>query len=366
MSNFDIEIILKFEDKSIKMQGDKKYIYNILEGTPYKDSITLTENLIIISGKRQNKIDLEKFLYSEKSRVYRECISILMYVYFKFGNFRISEFNVEIQNKKYEVNDFKQKFHTNSTLKINDKVLEELFDYKQNRVYIPLIHLMEGINSEDYKVEHSWKAFNSIYNTANQSEADQKSYREIFRLMKENKELFESLFREAERLVVKKRVFDTGKAIGFMCKNNAEQVKKVEGFCNIFNVRLITDKQLLELIEDIFKKIYKKYFFDYEKNKETGKYEFDKTKKLIAELKIIKNTAKEATIENADYLSLILDYIFYLRNKSMHGVFETPSFLFQNKRTKSLVAYGNLITNLVVCLLNNDIYSIALESKEQS
>ena len=59
--------------------------------------------------------------------------------------------------------------------------------------------------------------------------------------------------------------------------------------------------------------------------------------------------------------------VFLLNSHFLGSVpFETPSFLFQNKRTKSLVAYGNLITNLVVCLLNNDIYSIALESKEQS
>lgn len=360
MSKFDIKIGLKFEDKSIKMQEGKKYIYHILDGKPFDDTITLTENLIIISCERQKNIDLENFLYSEKSRGYRECVSILMYVYFKFGNFRIESFQIETQNKIHEVDGFKQKFHTNSMLKMNDKVLEELFNYKRNRVYIPLIHLMEGINSEDYKVEHSWKAFNSIYNTSNQSNADKKSYREIFRLMKENKELFESCFREAEKLVVKKRVFDTGKAIGFMNKNNAEQVKKVNGFCNIFNVTSISDKQLLEIIEKIFKKIYKKYLKDYEENKETGNYKLDKTKECINELKIIENTAENAKVEKTDYLILILDYIFYLRNKSMHGEFETPSFLFQNKRTKELVVYGNLITDLVVCLLNNDIYSIAL------
>ena len=54
----------------------------------------------------------------------------------------------------------------------------------------------------------------------------------------------------------------------------------------------------------------------------------------------------------------LLFFIQYLRNKSMHGVFQSPSFLFNTKYTDELNSYSIFVFDLCIELLNKDIYTL--------
>lgn len=46
-----------------------------------------------------------------------------------------------------------------------------------------------------------------------------------------------------------------------------------------------------------------------------------------------------------------MNYTCYLRNKSMHGVFQSPAFLFDTEHTSELKKYSDFLAELSMTLL---------------
>ena len=301
--------------------------------------------------ERSTKIKGKEILYTRKSRVYREIVSSLIYYYFKFGSMTINNisFNGDI------VEEYSQKFQVENKFTLEDEVLDRLFDYEDDSVYLPLMHILEGLNYENYKLEYSWKAFNFIYNYMTKTTADRGAYIKVFEEMKSDYELnpdsiFKNIFLESKELV---NEINTGNAIAFMCKNNTEAIKNIGGFENIFEINGIQDRTLLTKLLRIFNNIFIKNTKDHEENKDNGNYKIKGTKTYGEVIDRFNDKISNNNIEDTDALRFLMNYTFYLRNKSMHGVFQSPAFLFDTEHTSELKKYSDFLAELSITLLRH-------------
>ena len=301
--------------------------------------------------ERSTKIRGKEILYTRKSRVYREIVSSLIYYYFKFGSMTINNisFNGDI------VEEYFQKFQVENEFALEDEVLDCLFDYEDDSVYLPLMHILEGLNYENYKLEHSWKAFNFIYNYMTNTTSDRGAYIKVFGEMKSDYEfnadsIFKNIFLESKELV---NEINTGNAIAFMCKNNTEAIKNIGGFEDIFEINEIQDRTLLTNLLRIFNNIFIKNKKDYEENKETGNYKVNGTGEYKNVIKRFNKKISKNNTEDTDALRFLMNYTFYLRNKSMHGVFQSPAFLFDTEHTSELKKYSDFLAELSITLLRH-------------
>lgn len=352
---------IKFLGNIENFSISKKYVYHADRESEYEDTINFSPNQIEICCNRSKPIKPEEYLYTIKSRIYRECLSSCLFAYYKFGKFNITG----IQLDDYVVPKYNQKFECDSDYHLNDSILEFLFDYREDKVYLPLMHLTEALNNSNYKLEHSWKSFNAIYNLISKTNSDKDNFLKIFKVMKDNEATFKSIFDEAVSLITYKDGINTGKAIKFMCKNNSKQLSKIESFRNIFGIDKIQDKNLARIFKDIYNNIYSKNKSDYESNHSSGSYNYgDDTKNYAKVIKELDEIVKKGKQSETDYLRFLLDYIFYLRNKSMHGIFQSPSFLFENAHSLELIKYADLMLMLNFSLLKNDIYSLVEKSSK--
>lgn len=353
MKQCKIEINMETHgDRSIK-DGDlgtikKEYIYYRANGGTSIDEMIFQKDKIEILVSRRKKIKGKNTLYTRQSRVYREVVSSLIFYYFKFGSMTINSisFNGDM------VEEYFQKFQVMNEFTLEDEVLNRLFDYEDDSVYLPLMHILEGLNYEEYKLEHTWKAFNVIYNYMTKITSDRDAYIKVFEEMKSDYKsnpdsIFKNIFLESKNLV---KGINTGNAIAFMCKNDSEAVKRLGIFENIFEISKIQDSTFLTQLLRIFNNIFIEYKKDYDPNKEKEKYKFQETSEYE---KIIKrfNEKIGGNAEDTDALRFLMNYTYYLRNKSMHAVFQSPAFLFDTEHTRELKKYGDFLAELSITLL---------------
>lgn len=354
MKQCKIEINMETHgDRSIK-DGNlgtikKKYIYYRANGETSIDEMIFQKDKIKILVKRSKKIKGKDILYTRESRVYREVVSSLIYYYFKFGSMTIN--NIRFNGDSVE--EYSQKFQVENKFVLEDEVLDRLFDYEDDSVYLPLMHILEGINYENYKLEHSWKAFNFIYNYMTKTTADRGGYLEVFEEIKSDYELnsdsiFKNIILKSKELVNR---IDTCNAIAFMCKNNTKAIKNIGSFEDIFETNKIQDRTLLTNLLRIFNNIFIKNKKDYEENKETGNYKVDGTGKYKDVIESFNTRISNNNTEDSNALRFLMNYTFFLRNKSMHGVFQSPAFLFVTEHTSELNKYSDFLAELSITLL---------------
>ena len=355
MKQCKIEINMETHGDMFIKDGDlgtikKEYIYHRANGEISTDEMIFKKDKIEIIVKRSKKIKGKDILYTRQSRVYREVVSSLIYYYLKFGSMTINSisFNGDM------VEEYFQKFQVENEFALEDEVLDRLFDYEDDSVYLPLMHILEGLNYENYKLEHSWKAFNFIYNYMTKITSDRIAYIEVFEEMKSDYKsnpdsIFKNIFLESKKLV---KGINTGNAIAFMCKNDSGAIKRVGGFKDIFEIKIIQDATLLTQLLRIFDNIFIKNKRDYEKNKETGNYKVTGTREYKEVLDEF-NVKNSNHVEDTDALRFLINYTFYLRNKSMHGVFQSPAFLFDTDHTSELKKYSDFLAELSITLLRH-------------
>lgn len=390
MAKFKIEIILTFLNeqkwKSSQNVVDKDYIYynyensegenkNCTDQFKFERHCREEKMKITISGKRNSSIKFDEFLFTKKSVIYRECISALLYVYCRWGSFEIKEiscgnqlksekdYHVDVEKIHQKFNkDFKDESGHVLQAGLTEDTLNDLFDYRNNKVFIPLMHLIEGVNYIDYRLEHSWKAFNSMYNQISQSQSDKDSYKRVIEIMSKNYSTFKPCCEAAKEIVQKNISVD--EMISFICKNKPSLLSNIEGFYDILEASKIENVGLLKYLKYIYGYIYKGDLSkeDAEKKRKVKQKFENRIMEIGKNDKNSENSQNEENIDKekvSDYLKLLIDYIGYLRNKSMHGVFLSPSFLFLNDATKELERYSVFLTKLCMALLRENIYDLS-------
>ena len=354
MKQCKIEINMETHGDMFIKDGDlgtikKEYIYYRANGGISTDEMLFQKDKIEIVVKRSKKIKGKDTLYTRQSRVYREIVSALIYYYFKFVSMTIN--NISFNGDMIE--EYFQKFQVKNEFVLEDEVLNRLFDYEDDSVYLPLMHILEGLNYENYKLEHTWKAFNFIYNYMTKTTSDRSAYLKVFEEMKSDYELnpdsiFKNIILKSKELVNR---IDTGNAIAFMCKNNTQAIKNIGGFEDIFEINEIQDRTLLTKLLRIFNNIFIKNKKDYEENKETRNYKVNGTREYKDVIERFNKRISNNNTEDNDALRFLMNYTFYLRNKSMHGVFQSPAFLFDTDHTSELKKYSDFLAELSMTLL---------------
>lgn len=353
MRKFEVFIKISFLNEDINFtEFYKEYIYYSKNNEILTDKIIFKTNEIRISVERKKSINSEKILYTKKSRVYRECVSSLLFIYFKYGNFKIEE--IKFNNSK--VIEYYQKFEKKPAKYLNDKVLNSLFDYRDDTVYLPLMHIVEGSYYPEYGLEHSWKTFNYIYNTVTGDNNDKENIKEIINIISDNETKFKNILDKAKDKV--KNKINTFHLVEYVCRNKKTAYKQPDRFLNSLEICEFKDQSFLKFIKYKFNNKYSKEQNDYKKNINTGNYKYNDTKVYKNEVKRLDNLIKENNKISSDYIKFLLFYIQFLRNKSMHGVFQSPSFLFNTNNTEELESHSKFLFELCLELLNNNIYEL--------
>lgn len=344
-NNFEIEIKISFIENELQPEFTKSYIYHSNKSKEFYDSITFSNNVILISGNRNKEINPENALYSPQSRLYRECISSLLYVYAKYGHFKIDSFQIN----DYVVTDYNQKFTTSYDFNFSEEILNRLFHFKNNLLYTPLLHLVEGFSMKNYQLEHSWKSFNYIYNYITGNTKDEESIKKIINICDCNKDYFELVYKESKRLFFDK--IDTGKIIFYLTNKTSNKSLIIDKFREYFKTRDLNDRELLERLLEIFESIFYKLEKDYILNKKSSTYKLLDTQAYAREKNKMLSRKNKNYTEITEYLPIVLDYIQFLRNKSMHGVLQSSAFLFETKNTEDQKRFADFMTLFCVELL---------------
>lgn len=163
-----MEYVLSVElNKSLcKAKVIKNYPYHQNEDKQYVDKITYAGSQIIVEGSRSKTIS-PNFLKTSNSTQFSALISALVYAYFRFGDFKIKAFKIELDGNmasdtpKIDTTRFSSK---NVFGKLYDADLAGLFESRsRSKVFqSALTNFTLASSSSERRFEHLWRGFNSL------------------------------------------------------------------------------------------------------------------------------------------------------------------------------------------------------------
>ena len=348
MSQFNITISLSEKIFDKKEEIKIEYHQNKQEKVFY-DNIEFNKDEIIISGIRTKKINVETFLLSTLSTVYKEVSKALIYAYLSKGQFKISDIRFVSDNKVHSIkeNEISQVF-AKDNVELNALIISE--DFKEmffantvdsQTLVKTLMYLILSYNEKHYIFDNSWKAFNSIISSLNKTASDFENLKYIRKLLDDNKDKFKKSIEFSRKVDLEYlNVCKTNS----MIKNNHPQLKPNK-----------KSKEADTVIERMYKNYSDSLLCEYLESKLPCK------KKVLEETGLYESTAKYLSDQKQKQISnplditrfLVLKYAYYLRNKNFHAEVMANNFLFKNDDSNELLRISKPIQYLVIDLINN-------------
>lgn len=316
MSNFKITIEL---DKNFQLIKHYNIIYLKREEKKYYDNLAITNNILIISGTRTDKIAHSKILETKQSTYYMAIVKSLLYLYFthqqSFTICNITIYIDEVKSEIYSSDKIIQVFSNMPKLKIDCSILFSDEKNKSEKITIALMNLTLSYFEENSSFDYTWKCFNLII-------------REIFN-KKKDKELLIELRKDLENFTgdysdtisyFEKMDLQFIRSFYFkeMIKNDLKSENEIKLFFYDFD-----DYMVCTVLNDLIY-IFKDDFKDANVfNAVISKYNYN-----------IENCISKTT----DIIRLLLlKYAYYLRCKYFHAEKRPSNFLIINKNLEELI-----------------------------
>ncbi|SUQ57184.1 Uncharacterised protein [Raoultella terrigena] len=349
---FEIRIIL---DCSLAISLENHLLdYKYSNG--HQDNLCIEDNLIKISGDRSNKPNFEEIFINNQSEIYFQLMK--SYVYYCISNGVIPEI---LEIRCYDPNNNVVKRYTRSTI-TNLQVCrdpQKLKDISKSKLSVIFKSSKEGIKhlyatttlirsfcSKDSNdiFEKLWKSYNSIYKIRSSKGTDRGCLDDMGVLMSTNPSDFPLSVTKVTNLdktsiLASTRWFKMLEYFYLIQGNPNTKENRLNVFLTKFN-DLRLSQIALETID------FKNNFWS---NSNLHAQTLTQINALIAN----QNTNDGEVIE-----VLCNYYMYFLRNKSLHGDQTDHSFRFisNNKEEKTLMFSSEILFSVVCDLINNHPY----------
>lgn len=320
----------------------------------YTDTLTISSNTITISGTRSQKPNFDDVFKNNKSEIYLQFIK--SYVYYSISNGVIPKIksitcydknnDIERTYTKNDIVNLKPKASTSILKKINRAKLLVIFKSTNEGVkylYATTTLIRSLCSDDDNDVfEKLWKSYNSIYRVLSARSQEWQCLEDMGNIMRGNPSDFPLSSAHAATLTKSDVLSKTrwyamleNKFITRMKLNNREI--EFSTFLTKYN-----DHRLLEMAHETI---------DFKKNFWASQITRTNT---LTTIQTRLNPPTPINIELVDVLSNY--YMYYLRNKILHGEQADYSFRFipYNKESITLRFSSDLLILIIFDLINNN------------
>ena len=320
----------------------------------HTDTLTISSNTITISGTRSQKPSFDDVFKNNKSEVYLQFIK--SYVYYSISNGVIPKIksitcydknnDVEITYTKDDIVNLKPKTSTSILKKISRTKLAVIFKSTNEglKYLYATTTLIRSLCSDDYNdvFEKLWKSYNSIYRVLSTRSQEWQCLEDMGNIMLGNPSDFPLSSAHAATLTKSDVLSKTrwyamleNKFITRMNLNSRES--RFSSFLTKYH-----DHRLVEMANDTI---------DFKKNFWTSQITRTNT---LTTIQARLATPAQVDIEIVDVLSNY--YMYYLRNKILHGEQADYSFRFipYNKESITLKFSSELLILIIFDLINNN------------
>lgn len=342
---FEIEILI---DKCFFKEIRKEKIYYYKE---FYDSITFSENRILITGNRSNRINIHTAFESKNSNYLYEMTLALIYTYFLYNNFEVLKIKISTKHRSKSDEEIKELDITQRFTKkldqlhlLEEKSLQRLFDptSKSKRLIIALSHLTLGLSTENQSsaFDNLWKCFNVLMREVTNKSKDSEMLKDLKIKIENSPEKFPKSIQFANNLTKDELEVI---AINELIENIYPNIKKEKKFLEMKKHMLLAfeDSRICELlIGRINRK--KKDFTLYDPNNEI---------RALLDKRVLTRTKN-----NTDIIRLlILKYAYYLRCKYFHGEKSPQNFLMLNFDTNQLDFIHEPLLNIIYDVIQSEL-----------
>lgn len=301
------------------------------------DTIHISNELIIISGKRSGRIDLHRVLYNTSSTIHLQVTKTLAFYYLCTGiPFTIVEMVLEVDQLSVErETDFFQPF-TNQLeqyqiMGTND--LQNVFTATDNFFLTSLVYYIKGIQENDFN--RLWQSFNSLYSIITPVDKEFDKLVGIRKFIEQhNAEFVRTLSHIDGDTVADIRKLRIREYI----LNNFDSLGQIDNFVN--TVKRFSDVRLIQIFKD------------------TLPYRIDHLKTCGKEVEInnhISACMSKNLRNNVELLCFyVLKYGYFIRNKYFHAEKADPYFVLKgtaetDEMRRMVDIFQHFLADLIRC-----------------
>jgi hypothetical protein len=322
----------------------------------FKDEIKINPTNITIIAKRSSTIKLNDIFYNHTSSMYIQIIKSIIFYYLVSTNFvkiksiKIYRYRGKSKEPKdfleFKNDEFTQIVSSDFTVvkNIKDDKLIKIFDNdeKGESLLIASSYLVKSLSLDDEieKFEKLWKAFNRIYKYFGDNKNEFECQVKLRKFILENP----TNFPLSTNIVDMLRAKEIREKLRWraLILNDYNTEKKTIAFSDF--IKRYSDKRIMELFNQLLP--YREVFL-----KNINLY--NSVIKHIKENLLLNNNKNEELV-----VLLCIKYMYFVRNKLMHGEKLESSFRFiENKDVEEIKWLNKILKLLVIDLINcnNDL-----------
>ncbi|BEM48721.1 hypothetical protein SME17J_22150 [Serratia marcescens] len=348
-NNFKIVITLNKTQSTESKSSSHQLSYKFSQ--KHTDTLIISKNVLTIHGSRSKKPNFDEILTNNNSEVFYQIIKSLTYAFITYGEIlpinKIECFDKDggcsKLLKKRQLNNLNPTKKTSLLSKISASKIELIFSGKaaSTKYFYAASYLIRSFctDNEYDSFEKLWKAYNAIYRTESQGSTDYQCLNDMENLMLNNPQDFPlstlsvsnysatDLLEKTQWYKMLETKFGNKKA-------NSEQI-----FANFLVAK--TDSRLAEIAQKTIN--FKNGFW-------TNTTLYNQT-----QLAINNKVALGENLEHIDVVAtLTKHYMYFLRNKSLHGDQLDHAFRIvpNNKEELTVKFCSSILAPLIVDLIN--------------
>jgi len=317
----------------------------------HTDTLIISKNVLTIQGSRSKKPNFDEILTNTNSEVFYQIIKSLTYAFITYGEI-IAINKIECFDKdgsrskllrKEELNNLTPTKETSLLSKVSTSKIELIFSSKTagTKYFYAISNLIRSFctDNEYDSFEKLWKAYNATYRIESQGRTDRQCLDDMENLMSNNpaefplSKLAVSNYSAAD-ILSKTQWYKMLETKFGSNKANSEQC-----FADFLVAK--SDSRLAEIAQSTI---------NFKNNFWTNTALYNQTL-----LTINNNLASGVNFENIDVVAtLTKHYMYYLRNKSLHGDQLDHAFRIvpNNKEEMTIKFCSSILAPLIVDLIN--------------
>jgi hypothetical protein len=334
----EYKINIKISDNTFENE-ERKICYYENKTNSYSDSVLINNQEVIISGTRNDKINSDNILETQKSTQYRALIKALIYLYFKYGSFSIE--NIEVISNNTEIKSVRlssQLFEQELPSEYENISTNGLFkDVKTSDVVMnSLMHIVLSIQSENgNEFENLWKCFNVLIRERNQQSREATEHKRLVYLK-------DDIIQNID-LYPKVLEYTSGVTFDYI-----DSLWIAQMITNNINTNTNAEKRVRELVDSFEdERVLKVLINKIECKKQCFKDSIELYRDEIR-LKICEHKKNDVDIVRL----LVLKYAYFLRNKFFHAERWPAYFLITNDNLRELTKISEPLKYICIDLIN--------------
>ena len=334
----EYKINIKISDNTFENE-ERKICYYENKTNSYSDSVLINNQEVIISGTRNDKINSDNILETQKSTQYRALIKALIYLYFKYGSFSIE--NIEVISNNTEIKSVRlssQLFEQELPSEYENISTNGLFkDVKTSDVVMnSLMHIVLSIQSENgNEFENLWKCFNVLIRERNQQSREATEHKRLVYLKDDI----------IQNIDLSPKVLEYTSGVTF---DYIDSLWIAQMITNNINTNTNAEKRVRELVDSFEdERVLKVLINKIECKKQCFKDSIELYRDEIR-LKICEHKKNDVDIVRL----LVLKYAYFLRNKFFHAERWPAYFLITNDNLRELTKISEPLKYICIDLIN--------------